>query len=49
MYNIVNGEVTIESIRHVDVEDILGRDPVQPQESLLKKNILYINIFQMKK
>ena len=37
--NIVNGEVTIDNIKHVDVEDILGRDPVKPQPSLLKRNI----------
>ncbi len=37
--SIVNGEVTIDSIKHVQVEDILGRTPVTPQVSLLKKNI----------
>ena len=42
--NIVNGEVTIDSIKHVQVEDILGRTPVSPQESLLKKNIKGKNI-----
>tara|TARA_B100001540_G_scaffold317459_1_gene350735 strand:+ start:1373 stop:3226 length:1854 start_codon:yes stop_codon:yes gene_type:complete len=42
--NIVNGEVTIDSIKHVDVEDILGRDPVKPQEKLLKQNIKGKNI-----
>tara|TARA_B100001287_G_scaffold276585_1_gene288009 strand:+ start:474 stop:2324 length:1851 start_codon:yes stop_codon:yes gene_type:complete len=42
--NIVNGEVTIDSIKHVQVEDILGRIPVAPQESLLKKNIKGKNI-----
>ena len=42
--NIVNGEVTIDSIKHVDVEDILGRNPVKPQENLLKKNIKGKNI-----
>mgnify|MGYP000272315659 FL=1 len=42
--NIVNGEVTIDSIKHVDVEDILGRDPVKPQEELLKQNIKEKNI-----
>ena len=42
--NIVNGEVTIDSIKHVQVEDILGRDAVLPKESLLKKNIKGKNI-----
>jgi len=42
--NIVNGEVTIDSIKHVQVEDILGRDSVPPQENLLKKNIKGKNI-----
>ena len=42
--NIVNGEVTIDSIKHVDVEDILGREPVKPQKSLLQRNIKKKNI-----
>ena len=37
--SIVNGEVSIESIKKVKVEDILGRHPVEPKQSLLKKNI----------
>ena len=42
--NIVNGEVTIDSIKEVQVEDILGRDAVVPKDSLLKKNIKGKNI-----
>ena len=42
--NIVNGEVTIDSIKHVQVEDILGRDAVLPKEELLKKNIKGKNV-----
>ncbi|MGY8989668.1 MAG: SDR family NAD(P)-dependent oxidoreductase [Flavobacteriales bacterium] len=42
--NIVNGEVTIDSIKHVQVEDILGRDAVNPKENLLKKNIKGKNV-----
>lgn len=42
--DIVGGQVTIESIKHVDVGDILGRPAVKPQQSLLKKNILDKNI-----
>ena len=37
--SIVNGEVSIESIKKVKVEDILGRHAVEPKQSLLKKNI----------
>ena len=42
--NIVNGEVTIESLKKVQVEDILGREAVVPQEKLLKKNIKGKNV-----
>ena len=42
--NIVNGEVTIDSVKHVDVHDILGRDPVTPHKRLLKRNIEQKNI-----
>ena len=42
--NIVNGEVTLDSIKHVQVEDILGRDAVNPKENLLKKNIKGKNV-----
>ena len=42
--NIVNGEVTIDSIKHVQVEDILGRDAVVPKEGLLNKNIKGENV-----
>jgi FlaA1/EpsC-like NDP-sugar epimerase len=41
---IVNGKVSIENIKHVEVEDILGRPPVEPKKSLLKKNITAKNI-----
>jgi FlaA1/EpsC-like NDP-sugar epimerase len=42
--NIVNGDVTIDSIKEVQVEDILGRDEVVPKASLLKKNIKGKNV-----
>ncbi len=42
--SIVSGEVSIESIKKVKVEDILGRLPVEPKKSLLKKNITAKNI-----
>ena len=42
--NIVNGEVNIDSVKHVEVEDILGRDSVKPDDRLLCKNIKGKNI-----
>ena len=42
--SIVNGEVSIESIKKVNVEDILGRHVVEPKQSLLKKNISKKNV-----
>ena len=36
---IVSGEVSFSDIREVDVEDLLGRDPVPPQQDLLDKCI----------
>ena len=44
MDNIVNGVVSIENIKHVEVIDILGRDSVEPNKSLLERNILDKNI-----
>lgn len=29
VYQLVNGEVTVEKLRNVNVEDLLGRDPIQ--------------------
>lgn len=42
--SLVEGNVSIENIRHVEVQDILGRVPVSPKSSLLKKNIQGKNI-----
>jgi len=42
--SLVEGKVSIESIRHVEVQDILGRIPVSPKSKLLKKNIKEKNI-----
>ena len=42
--SIVEGNVSIENIRHVEVQDILGRVPVSPKSILLKKNINGKNI-----
>ena len=37
--DIVSGKVSISDLRHVDVEDLLGRDPVPPHAELLDRNI----------
>jgi len=42
--SLVEGKASIESIRHVEVQDILGRIPVSPKSTLLKKNIKGKNI-----
>ena len=44
MDNIVNGVVSIDNIKHVEVSDILGRQSVAPKKSLLKRNIKNKNI-----
>lgn len=36
---IAKGEVTVDDIRDVDIEDLLGRDPVAPNDELMGKNI----------
>ena len=42
--SLVEGNVSIENIRHVEVQDILGRTPVSPKSKLLKKNIQGKNV-----
>ena len=37
--SLVEGKVTVSDIRELEVEDILGRDPVIPNNNLLTKNI----------
>ena len=39
MDNIVNGVISIDNIKHVEVAEILGRDSVKPNQSLLERNI----------
>jgi len=39
MENILSEEINIDNVKRVEVEDILGRDPVMPSARLLKKNI----------
>lgn len=37
---LVSGQITSQDLREIDVEDLLGRDPVAPIPNLLTKNIL---------
>lgn len=39
MSDLAGGQVKIEDIKEVDIEDLLGRDPVQPFHDLLHANI----------
>ena len=41
---IVNGSLNLDAIKHVEVADILGRDSVEPNQSLLERNITNKNI-----
>ena len=41
---LVLGEAKIEQVRDVEVEDLLGREPVAPNTDLLKANILGKNV-----
>ena len=42
--SIVEGKLSIDNIRHVEVQDILGRMPVEPKLKLLKQNIKGKNV-----
>ena len=37
--DIAQGKVTVDTIQEVDVADLLGRDPVAPDQNLLRANI----------
>lgn len=37
--DIVNGRLKIDHLKEVAIEDLLGRDPVEPSQELLDKNI----------
>ncbi len=39
MEDIVEGRAKIDELKDVEVEDLLGRDPVSPQQSLMEANI----------
>ncbi|MGN7612060.1 polysaccharide biosynthesis protein [Magnetococcales bacterium HHB-1] len=38
--HLVSGQVNVEAIRAIDIEDLLGRDPVPPVAELLEANTL---------
>ncbi len=35
LYQLVNGEVTVEKLHHVEIEDLLGRDPIRIQTDVV--------------
>jgi FlaA1/EpsC-like NDP-sugar epimerase len=37
--DLAQGKVTVSDLRELDIEDLLGRDPVTPVQTLLDKNI----------
>ena len=39
MIDMAKGKIAISDIHELDIEDLLGRDPVEPNADLLKKNI----------
>ncbi|MGI1677503.1 MAG: polysaccharide biosynthesis protein [Cellvibrionaceae bacterium] len=44
MNDVLSGKAKIEDIKDVDVEDLLGRDPVKPNPQLLDANIKNKNV-----
>ena len=41
MEEILQGNAKIDELREVNIEDLLGREPVLPNKDLLQKNILH--------
>lgn len=39
MADMVNGDMTIDQLQDVRIEDLLGRDPVEPDPALMQKHI----------
>ena len=39
MTDLAKGKISVSDIRELDIEDLLGRDPVEPNSALLQKNI----------
>lgn len=44
MESIIVGKGVIDELRNIDIEDLLGRDPVPPNETLMSRSILGKNI-----
>ena len=44
LLDLAQGKVTIDSIRELNLEDLLGRDPVKPIKSLIEANLKTRNI-----
>ncbi len=44
MSDVVNGKANIEEIRDIEIEDLLGRDPVSPVANLLSSCIMGKNV-----
>ncbi|AOT09686.1 polysaccharide biosynthesis protein [Pseudoalteromonas luteoviolacea] len=40
MVDVVEGRATLDEIKDVEIEDLLGRDPVEPKQNLLNANIM---------
>lgn len=38
--DLANGKVSVQDIRELDIEDLLGREPVAPDPALLARNLL---------
>ena len=41
---LAKGDITLNDLREIDIKDLLGRDPVEPINKLLKKNISDKNV-----
>ena len=41
---LAKGDITLNDLREIDIKDLLGRDPVEPKNELLKKNITDKNV-----
>ena len=39
MKDILEGKAKIDELKHVEIDDLLGRDPVEPQTALMQANI----------
>lgn len=40
MVDLASGKVTVRDIQELDIEDLLGREPVPPDEALLARNLM---------